>query len=532
MDSKNIDFYEIFDNIMLRWKKVRTLRVKKILILINCLFLALTCSLSAKTKVVPKIVTKEKEATIVLTLKEAIFLALRNNPSVKSIELDRINQKYALVIAKHTFEPNYTLTGSYSYSETTANGPTSYSYSTAFTPIVSIKNGYGTTFTTTMTNGIGRYYNPSLQFQVTQPLLQGFGKEVTEANLKNTYDQEEINKLTLKKNISSMINTIISDYFNWVGDEGLLKVDRATLVNYEKNVENDRLQLSLGKIAKNDVFQNEAQVAQKKLAIENDLNKILQDKLTLLKDMGLDADTPITLPEKFDYDNNVAVFKGEFLKGDNLPSLERCKELAFTNDPTYKSAEFSLRAARRNLTVAQDNMRWTLNLTGSETRGGGSGRGVNAGIESITNARNHAEQVGLGLTVPVDTVSLQGSLLTAKTNLQKAEINFRNVKRQLEIDILNKRNTVISSYQQLLLGQNSLELQRKTTEVAQIKHDYGKVSTFELIKNQESLNDQSIQFIAVEISYLNTIRNLNETLGITPDVWSVQLKDFDHAKVN
>ena len=38
---------------------------------------------------------------VILSLKDAIFLALRNNPFVENAELDRVTQKYALVAAKN-----------------------------------------------------------------------------------------------------------------------------------------------------------------------------------------------------------------------------------------------------------------------------------------------------------------------------------------------------------------------------------------------------------------------------------------------
>jgi len=477
---------------------------------------------------------KTKEQPFTLNLKDAIFLALRNNSSIKSTELNRITQKYSVVVAKHAFEPNYTLTGSYLYSQSSSGKSNSYSTATNLTPAVSLKDVYGTTFSLNMSNPLGRYYNPSLQLQVLQPLLRGFGREITEAALRNALDTEEINKLMLKKNVSNMVVTIISNYFNWVLQTARLKIDQQTLASYERNVTNDELKLSLGKIAKNDLVQDLARVAGQKVSIESDLNSISQARLTLLKNMGLDADTPIKAPEDINYEEVVNIFKGPYLKstGDEFPKIEKCLELTFANDPTYKSTEYTLRQTRRNLAVAENNMRWQLNLTATAQRGGGSGGGANAGIESLLNARNHSEQARLDLTIPVDDVNLKASLLNTRVALQAAEINFRDLKRQMEINVFNMRNTAISDYKRLQLNRNALELQRKTVEIAQLKHDYGKISSFELIKDQETLHSTEINFLQTEVNYLNGLRDFNETMGVTLEVWGIELRDFDHAKID
>lgn len=476
--------------------------------------------------------SKKTETTMVLTLHDAVFLALRNNTSVISYELDRIIQKYAVLVAKHQFEPNYTLGGTFNYSDTTSTAiggshSASYSRSASLTPVVSIQNRYGTTFTTTMTNPTsGQYYNPSLKLEVKQPLLQGLGEDVTEITLRNALDAEEANKLTLKQNIITIVDLIMNEYFAWASAEASLRVDQSTLKNYERNVENDQLQINLGRMAKNDIIQDQSYVAQQKVTIEGDINSLRQAKLTLLNDMGLDSTTPIQLPDNPD-------FKGAVVKlgGHAVPSLEKCLELTFANEPRYKIAEINLRTAQRSLLSAQDKMRWTLDFTGSVQRGAGSGGDGNAGIESITNARNHAEAAGLGLTVPVDTVTLKGNLLNAEVSLQKTEIAFRNLRRQIEIDVLNKRNAVISGEKKFQLSQVSIGLKRQTVEISKLKHEYGKISSFELIKNQESLSNSEITNVQSAISYLNALRDLNATLGITLDIWEIKLKDFEHAKV-
>src|SRR3990167_2808769 len=53
-----------------------------------------------------------------LTLKEAILLSLRNNPSIQSADLGRVIDKFSLLVAHNAYEPQFTLGGQGSF----ANG--------------------------------------------------------------------------------------------------------------------------------------------------------------------------------------------------------------------------------------------------------------------------------------------------------------------------------------------------------------------------------------------------------------------------
>ena len=69
-----------------------------------------------------------------MTMKDAVLLTLRNSPNVISAELDRVNDKYALILAKYAYMPHLTLGGQF-----TANTGTS--AKAAVSPIgASVKN--------------------------------------------------------------------------------------------------------------------------------------------------------------------------------------------------------------------------------------------------------------------------------------------------------------------------------------------------------------------------------------------------------
>src|SRR5260370_12224112 len=128
-----------------------------------------------------------------LTLKEAIFISLQNNPSLKAAELNPVASMETVREANGTFDPNLTAQGDIEKSVVpvtsilqtgggTAFQQKFYDWNFAINKVSSITNGtYGITFnndralSNSIFSGVYPSYNPSLALSLSQPLLQNFG---------------------------------------------------------------------------------------------------------------------------------------------------------------------------------------------------------------------------------------------------------------------------------------------------------------------------------------------------------------------
>src|SRR3989344_1470399 len=123
--------------------------------------------------------------SMVLTLQDAVLLALRTNPNIESYELQRVLDKFALDLAHDAFAPHFTLAANYGL----ATGvPPTYSLN----PSVQMQTPIGTTINFAYPNSLSGGGQQTLT--LTQPLLQGAG-EVNAVPLKNAMDSELVNRL-------------------------------------------------------------------------------------------------------------------------------------------------------------------------------------------------------------------------------------------------------------------------------------------------------------------------------------------------
>src|SRR5208282_248309 len=136
-----------------------------------------------------------------LTLKEAIYIAMQNNPSLKAAELDPVASMETVREANGTFDPNLTAQGDVektvvpvtSALQTGGSGgyvQKFYDWNFALNKVSSVTNGtWGVTFnndralSNSTFSGVNPSYTPSLALSLSQPLLQNFGWKFATINV-------------------------------------------------------------------------------------------------------------------------------------------------------------------------------------------------------------------------------------------------------------------------------------------------------------------------------------------------------------
>lgn len=449
------------------------------------------------------------QATKHLSLKEAILLALRNNPDVESSELQRVEDKFALEVAHNAFVPQFSVTGS-------SNWATGQRPSYQMGPQVEMKTPIGTDIQATYGNAFkGQPGNVTLN--LTQPILKGAGWAYNTAVLADAIDAEQTAKLTFKSSIITAVVNVINTYRTLVQDYNNLDVQRRTLLRAKQMVKQNELQVKAGKMAPSDVLQQKANLASNRLSFMQQKNSIDQDYQQFLQALGLVPSAKLTIDKRIDFHRA------------KMPSLKKSVDLALDNNIDYQSAVINLRSTRRALMSAKNQARWQLDFTASTTIGQKTGTATvpqttGASTPGTIASPETGPSIGLKFTVPINDVKSKQAVLNARINLEKAQLARQQKKQQLIRDVTNQVLQVRNQYQQVLLGKETVKLQQQTLLNENIKLKYGKSTVFEANQLQDQLLQTQIQLISNKISFLNAITTLNQTLGITLDKWGITLR--------
>ena len=251
----------------------------------------------------------------VLTLPAAVGLALSGNFSVRSALAAREAQKFAVLAAEDKFNPQYSLAGSASYdrlreiaySDTGNTKTSTETLGTSITPTATLETEWGTSFSAQFKNSYERIrdrtsegakwdsptYSNAVELDVTQPLLQGSGREVVTANREITRETEKLNRASLLNSVDSIITQVITAYWQVLLAEKQMEIDTLTLDHSRQYLESNRSLVAAGRMAELDLIQNETSLAQYEYTLDEARNTYRQNKNNLLKLLGL--------PKSFDF---------------------------------------------------------------------------------------------------------------------------------------------------------------------------------------------------------------------------------------
>ncbi|MGH8677455.1 MAG: TolC family protein, partial [Burkholderiales bacterium] len=213
-----------------------------------------------------------------LTLKETIYIALRNNPSMQAIGLDPLASNESVKIAYGTFDPTLTsqLDVQKSVTPTTSvlqTGGASafvtkvYDWNFGANKVMALTNGtLGVTFNNTrvQTNSgfssVNPSYTPNLTLSLSQPLLQDFGWRFATLNVRIAESGQKQAQWNYAQSLMDFVRQVGALYWAVVRAEQDLEVQRASLRFNQDLVRQNSIAVKVGTLAPIDL--QEAQSAQ------------------------------------------------------------------------------------------------------------------------------------------------------------------------------------------------------------------------------------------------------------------------------
>ena len=202
-----------------------------------------------------------------LTLKEAIYIAIKNNPSLKAAELDPVASMETVREANGTFDPNLTAQGDIektvvpvtSALQTGGSGgyiQKFYDWNFGLNKVSAVTNGtWGVTFnndralSNSLFAGVNPVYTPNLALSLSQPLLQNFGWQFATINVRIAESGQKQAQWTYGQALQDFVQRIGGDYWNVVLAEENLEVARAALTFNLDLVRQNAISVKVGTLA-------------------------------------------------------------------------------------------------------------------------------------------------------------------------------------------------------------------------------------------------------------------------------------------
>ncbi|MGZ0716320.1 TolC family protein [Pseudomonas palleroniana] len=452
-----------------------------------------------------------KAQVTAITLGDAVYLGLRNNPAIRSAYLQRVAQKFDLRVAEDTFNPKLTLNSYYRATRGSADN----ARNANLAPNATLLGEYGTRLSMNWTQQLnnadraGRYRRDGLDLSIIQPLMRGAGWDATTAPLRLSRLAEQANRLNLKATVAQTISQIIATYRDLLRAQEQLSIVQDALKRSGTLLEVNKALISAGRMAEFEIVQTEADIATQQLGVEEAQNQLDTSRLALLRLLALDLSTPIRASEALEA---------------KPMSIDRRQafNLAQTQQPEYLAALLGSQQADLNLVIAKDSGRWQVDLVAGANQ---IRDAYNNSDNGNTNQRTWDSYAGVQVQIPIGDISTRQAEVRARVNVEDQEIRITDARQELERSVNDVVRDLGTRWRQYEISQRAVELSRRKIEIEREKLSAGRSTNFQVLSFETDLRNAENAQLNALIAYLNAQTQLDLTLGMTLESWEIALND-------
>ena len=468
-----------------------------------------------------------------MTLGDAVFVALTNNVTLRSAYLDRYLNRIDLEMAERRYylptDPSLTLATNRTstYIPPAGDAPADRAEGVNHAGVLSATLAVptGGTFNFIWNNGTNRFdagqgfnYSSDWSILFKQPLLKGGGMENAAYSVRIARITEEKNILALRDTIAATVKTAITAFRNYKSSERSLVIAEMGLQRSKALYEYNKDMIAAGRLAGTEIVQAQADIATQETSVISARNALDDARLALVQALYIDKKTTFQAVDE----SEQAVVP---------PALGEAISLAYRYRTDYIRAVKDLEVRKLDLAKNKRNRLWSLNLTAATTDALATDTfdTYDAAFRRATSSGPERNWIaGLSLEIPLIYMTQDvRAYLGAKNDLEKALLAFEKMKLDIEISVQNAVRNVDSNYRSLLSAKLARELAERKLSIEQEKLGAGRTTNFQLVSFQRDLQTAQLNELSAMTTYLNSLTNLDDTLGTTLTTWRIEVKKED-----
>lgn len=328
----------------------------------------------------------------------------------------------------------------------------------------------------------------------------------------------ELNKEKASLNVNSskfQTETIINDisllvvnyYLNIMLNRELLQIAEGNLALSEQQLDRSQKLFNAGSIAKADLVQSEATVAQEK--------KNVADAQIEVERAIFNLSMLLQLPDYRDFDVELISIPDDIDMG--LYDLNQVLQTAYSQQPAIKKAEIDLEMAEKDIEIAKTGFKPTI--TGSYNVGTNYSEYFNKGLESEAWLNqwydNIANVFGVSLNIPIfEKFNNKLNVEKAKIGQTMAQLNVEQEKQTIRENVQEAYFNANSSYQAYLAAKESVRSSQLSAEFAEKSFTGGILNIYDLNTARNNLMVAKSQMAQAKYNFIFRMKVLDFYAGI------------------
>ncbi len=351
-------------------------------------------------------------------------------------------------------------------------------------------------------------FNINLDLSFTQPLLRGFGREVTRNGIMVARNTSAISRETFKSQVEAVVQQVSDRYWLLVEAREQLEVAEESLALAEELHKMNKIQVEVGTMAPLETVRSEAGVATRQEAIirrtadVEDSADILRRLLNLDRARYWEAEiVPVTdaiteyVEIDFDQAYATALAKRPDVERQRLGNHNR--ELQALYSRNQKKPRLDVTAAY-GLNGVDGDLDFTDPTTGMQFV---ADAGYSDAFQQITDAESDGWFLQAVFAYPLQNRAARSRSIKADLEVKQGEAELLDLEQQVLLDVRALARATRTAEQQIEAAKVSTKLERKNVDAERKRYENGLSTSFEVLQIQEDLTEALSREVSAITNY-------------------------------
>lgn len=366
-----------------------------------------------------------------------------------------------------------------------------------------------------------------LDLQLTQNLLQGFGRAVNGRNIRVQNNNVKVSNLQFEQQVTTTVAGALNLYWDLVSFVENVRAREQAVATAKQLVEDNKNQVEAGSLAPIEITRAESQVyaAQQDLVVAQ--TNLLQQETILKNALVRDGIRAAGL-------SSVHVIPLDRLAvpdKDSLPSEDDLVRDALAHRIELNQARLNLESNQMNLVGIKNSLKPTLQafaevtnngLTGDLNPAAGGQPGIGFLVGGYGNLlgeiarRNYPNySAGISLNISLRNRAAQADYVTSLLELRQNELTLRKSTNQVTLDVQNALVGIEQARVRLEAASKSRMLAEETLMADQTKYSLGAGTPSQVIQDQRDLATAVNTETQAQANYTHARISLDQAIGAT-----------------
>jgi len=374
------------------------------------------------------------------------------------------------------------------------------------------------------------YTSGFLDLQVTQNLLQGFGRAVNGRNIRVQRNNVKVSALQFKQQVITTVSAALNLYWDLVSFDADLKARRREVATAQQLLSDNKKLVEFGTAAPIEITRAEAQLYTSQQDLVTAQTNLLQQETVLKNALTRNGVAAAGLTGV----HVIPLDRFEIPARDETRQVEPLITEALGRRPEMEQARLNLESNQLNLVGIKSSLKPTLQafaeltnngLTGDLTELGALQPGIDPLVGGYGNLlgqifKRHYPNysAGFSVNIPLRNRAAQADYATSLLELRQNQLNLRKNENQIRVDVQNALVGLQQARARYEAAVKSRELQEQTLAADQKRYALGATVAFQVVQDQRDLATAQSAEVQSMANYTHARIALDQALGNTLEV--------------